>query len=235
VVAGAGGVPDVAGDGGVPDVAGDGGVVGGGARVAAAGGVVVSGARVVAGAVGVPAGTTALGATTTLGIVTGVPGTGCSGDGADGGTTVSLTGACGCVELALVPLTSCSRADVSVTPPASGGGRVESLGPGAVDSPSIGPTTCGCAGWRAQALAATTTSIHRRAEQVIPMHGASRVPAMRPMLFACPFAMGLRDRDATVLHDGAARSSRAPVPRAQLVRRSQSRQPCLRAPSTVPR
>lgn len=56
---------------------------------------------------------------------------------------------------------SCSRSDVSVTPAASGGAAFGLLGPGAVDSPSIGPTCCcGGAGRRQALMAANTTANH---------------------------------------------------------------------------
>jgi hypothetical protein len=203
-------------------VAGAGLVVGaaGGALVAGGDAGIVTGVRVVfvEGVLGAPPVTTAPGATTTLGIVTGVPGAGSKGAGDDGGTTVSLVGACGCAELAFEALTSRSGADASVTPPASGGGLVGSLGPGAVDSPSIGPTTAGCAGWRAHALAlalalTTASSADRRTDRVMNVHAASRVPATRGERATAGSAKSLRDprfRRATRSHYQIAACAGAP-------------------------
>jgi len=76
-------------------------------------------------------------------------------------------------------------AETSVTPGASGGGKVGLLGPGAVDSPITGPTTRGCAAGREQAarppVTASAPSVARTVEVMasvlaIPVPAAAGVP-----------------------------------------------------------
>jgi len=182
---GAGAVPGELGAGVAGGVAGDGGgvgaggVIGAGAGVGAGGAVRAGGCVAPGGAAGIAPGAGATGVavplplplglvapgvavpTGTVGITTiGWPSGGAAG-WASPGAGCPVTGS------AIGPVLPCSRAEVSVTPPGSGGGRVGSLGPGAVDSPITGPITRGCAADRAHAAAppaiASANSVARRA------------------------------------------------------------------------
>jgi hypothetical protein len=116
----------------------------------------------------VAGGPSGAGPLTTPGITT----TGCcGGSGIDG---VALTAGAGPTG----PDLPCNGADVSVTPPASGGGAFELLGPGAVDSPITGPITGGCVAGRehAPALHAIAISAARRVSWAMAPRRASRVP-----------------------------------------------------------
>lgn len=65
--------------------------------------------------------------------------------------------------------------ETSVTPGERGGGRVGSLGPGAVDSPITGPTVRGCAG--CAHAAAPTSKPTRSCKRDMAGDGASLVPS----------------------------------------------------------
>jgi hypothetical protein len=161
----------------------------------------------------VAGGPTGAGPLTTPGITT----TGCCGAGGAG--VAPLVGARVPTELG----PPCKGADVSVTPPASGGGTLELLGPGAVDSPITGPITGGCTAGREHAPAplaiAVAISAARRAAWAMARHGASRVPRAPASRVR---HRRTRARPLSVVLRSGARC---------LVRSSQPVEPCPHAPS----
>ncbi|TMQ08489.1 MAG: Ku protein [Deltaproteobacteria bacterium] len=89
----------------------------------------------------------------------------------------------------------CKRTETSVTPGSLASGALGLLGPGAVDSPSIGPMgSTRCAAGRAHATQPAITAIHapRSALEVMAHRAASRVPALSARSPACAGARSVR-------------------------------------------